>query len=224
MALVRFIFQSSILASTMLSGFLIHINPARAEVTCIVTDDDKPMCGKMISIPRMCVASDDGKPICGKFTKVKKENESSKRQTSEPFKNPRDGSPAYTKKIDSFSFSLSGCSKQYLFGSVIMCIFEIDNRGGKQSQNFTLKTSASNFVDFEGKSYAGQGSILHRESAPIALKLDSKDTSISVDNKSSYTGMIVFRLPENIDLNRVPLLNVATNLGTFQFWNLSELK
>lgn len=221
MASRSFIFQYSILAIALLSGFSININPAHAEVACIITDDDKPMCGKMISIPRMCIASNDGQPICGKFTKVKKEDRNSGRRTSEPFKNPGDGNPAYTKKIDGLSFSLTRCSKSDVSGPIIICLFYVQNSGNIQKEKtFTLRTRASNFVDFDGKSYPGLRSTLDR----IESKSFGDDVSISMKNRLYFDGSMIFRVTEEMDLNRVPLLNVATNLGTFQFWNLSELK
>jgi hypothetical protein len=99
-------------------------------------------------------------------------------------------------------------------------VFEIHNREGKQSKTFTLRTRASSFVDFDGKSYPGQRSTLDS----IESKSFGDDVSISMDNRNYYKGSMIFRVPEKMELDRVPLLNVSTNLGVFQFWNLSELK
>ena len=59
---------------------------------------------------------------------------------------------------------------------------------------------------------------------PAQSKSDGSDVSLSLDNTNYYDGSMIFRVPEKMDLDRVPLLNVSTSMSVFQFWNLSELK
>ena len=130
MTLIRLVHRASLLTSMAFASLFVHSNPARADLSCIVADNGKAMCGTPMSIPRMCISTGNGKTACGKFTTIKKEGESST-QSLEP--RPETNKPftgsGQRKEADKFVFLLKGCRR---IDTNIKCELTISNKGAER--------------------------------------------------------------------------------------------
>ena len=204
MTLIPLVHRASILTSMAFASLFVYSNPARADVSCIVTDNGKAMCGIPMSIPRMCIATGNGKTTCGKFTTIKKEDESSN-QSSEP--RPETNKPfagsGQRKEADKFVFLLKGCRR---IDTNIKCELTISNKA--ESRGFQVQASGSTFVDYNGKTHRGSTSDIGGEN------------SAQVTPGVNYAATITFEnIPDQI--TRVQLLNLGFNYSSVQFRNIS---
>jgi hypothetical protein len=203
MTLIRLVHRASILTSMAFASLLVYSNPAHADLSCIVADNGKAMCGIPISIPRMCIST-GGKTTCGKFTTIKKEGENSN-QSSEP--RPETNKPftgsGQRKEADKFVFLLKGCRR---IDTNIKCELTISNKA--VARGFQIQASGSTFVDYNGKTHRGSTSEVSGEGyAKVTPGID-------------YAATITFEnIPEQI--TRVQLLDLGFNYSSVQFRNIS---
>ena len=74
MTLLRLVQRASILAGMTFASLSVHSNPAHAQLqACIITSNDKTVCGQSREIERLCITTDGSNRICGKFKSVKEE-------------------------------------------------------------------------------------------------------------------------------------------------------
>ena len=149
MTLIRLAHRASILTSMAFASLFVYGNPARADVSCIVADNGKAMCGTLISIPRMCIST-GGKTACGKFTSIK-EGESSN-QSSEP--QPQTSNPpqssGYRKESDNVTYLLRNCRR---VSSDIKCNFVITTKKEGKSIGLITGKGYSSIIDSAGRTY-----------------------------------------------------------------------
>lgn len=203
MTLIRLVQRASILTGMAFASLFVHSNPARADLSCIVADNGKAMCGIPLSIPRMCIST-GGKTVCGKFTTIKKEGENSN-QSLEP--QPETNKPftgsGQRKEANKFGFLLKGCRR---IDTNIKCELTISNKA--ESRGLSIQPSVSTFVDYNGKTHRGSTSDV------------SGENNATITPGVNYAATITFEnIPEQI--TRVQLLNLGFNYSSVQFRNIS---
>ena len=145
MTLIRLVHRASILTSMAFASLFVYSNPARADVSCIVADNGKEMCGIPMSIPRMCIATGNGKTTCGKFTTIKKESSEPQLETSKP---PQ--SSGYRKESDNITYLLRNCRR---VSSDIKCNLIITTKKEGESIGLMTGKGYSSIIDSAGRTY-----------------------------------------------------------------------
>jgi hypothetical protein len=210
MTLIRLVHRASILTSMAFASLFVYSNPARADVSCIVADNGKAMCGTLISIPRMCIST-GGKTACGKFTSIKQEGESQS-QSLEPRQEASNPPPisGYRKQSDNVTYLLRNCRR---VSSDIKCNFVITTKKEGQAIGLATGKGYSSIVDSAGRTYPSSNLEYNGNNSWYFNTIASSDVEYVVDiNFENVSGQI----------NKAALISINTYNGNkvIQFRNV----